>query len=157
MQYFCKGDKYIHDKCYPVIELYREGKSSEDIREILNIPVSVRSIQRMLKAKGEIRPFREALKLSKDKHDTAIRKYWKEYQLPHKKGKTKTTPGVRYKVLRRDNFKCVLCGNDGKQSPLQVDHIVPEIHGGGHTEDNLRTLCFECNIGRNNVDVVYRK
>lgn len=157
MQYFYKGTKYIHDKCYPVIELYRQGKSAADIKKILNIPISERSIQRMLKSKGEIRPLAKALKLSKDKHDKAIREYWSEYKLPHKKERTKTPPKIRYQVLTRDSFKCVLCGNTGRQSPLQVDHIIPEIHGGEHTEDNSRTLCFECNIGRNNIDVMYRK
>lgn len=56
---------------------------------------------------------------------------------------------LRYDVLARDGFKCVICGatvEDGVK--LHVDHIIP-ISKGGKTEiDNLRTLCDRCNLGK---------
>lgn len=56
---------------------------------------------------------------------------------------------LRYDVMKRDDFKCVICGasaDDGVK--LHVDHIKP-ISKGGKTEfDNLRTLCSECNLGK---------
>lgn len=61
--------------------------------------------------------------------------------------------GLRFKVLYRDDFKCVLCGNNPPASPglvLHVDHIVPWSKGGKTVIDNLRTLCAACNIGRGN-------
>jgi ATP adenylyltransferase len=36
--------------------------------------------------------------------------------------------------------------------PLHVDHIVPRSKGGANTLDNLQTLCFKCNGGKNNKD-----
>lgn len=61
--------------------------------------------------------------------------------------------GIRYDVLKRDNFKCVICGatpaND-VNCLLHVDHIIPYSKGGKNTLDNLRTLCSKCNIGRSN-------
>ncbi len=59
------------------------------------------------------------------------------------------TASLRYEILKRDNFKCVLCGaskNDGIK--LHVDHIVPISKGGKTIKSNLRTLCEDCNIGK---------
>jgi hypothetical protein len=62
---------------------------------------------------------------------------------------------LRYEVLKRDNFRCVLCGNSPAKTPdlaLHADHIVPFSKGGKTTLENLRTACFDCNIGRSNKD-----
>jgi HNH endonuclease/Homing endonuclease associated repeat len=61
--------------------------------------------------------------------------------------------GLRFKVLRRDSFKCVLCGDNPPRNPvcvLHVDHIRPWSEGGETQLDNLRTLCAACNVGRSN-------
>ncbi|HUM08095.1 MAG TPA: HNH endonuclease [Acidocella sp.] len=61
--------------------------------------------------------------------------------------------GLRFRVLNRDKFKCVLCGDHPARNPecvLHVDHILPWSRGGKTREDNLRTLCSVCNIGRGN-------
>lgn len=58
---------------------------------------------------------------------------------------------LRYDILNRDGFKCVICGatrNDGAK--LQIDHIIPVSKGGQTTPDNLRTLCERCNMGKSN-------
>jgi hypothetical protein len=60
---------------------------------------------------------------------------------------------LRYNVLRRDSFKCVLCGNSPATDPkckLQVDHIIPLSKNGKTAQDNLRTLCEHCNLGKSN-------
>lgn len=60
---------------------------------------------------------------------------------------------LRYKILRRDFFKCVLCGDNPPRSSdcvLHVDHILPWSKGGKTIEENLRTLCANCNLGRSN-------
>ena len=56
---------------------------------------------------------------------------------------------LRYDILRRDRFRCVICGasaDDGAR--LHVDHIIPVSKGGKSEYDNLRTLCERCNIGK---------
>lgn len=61
--------------------------------------------------------------------------------------------GLRFRVLHRDHFKCVLCGDHPARNPectLHVDHVIPWSKGGKTSEDNLRTLCATCNIGRGN-------
>ncbi len=61
--------------------------------------------------------------------------------------------GLRFKVLQRDRFKCVVCGDHPARNAeclLHVDHLIPWSKGGKTREDNLRTLCATCNIGRGN-------
>lgn len=59
--------------------------------------------------------------------------------------------GLRYKILKRDCFKCVLCGRSPATTPgleLHVDHIQPFTKGGRTVESNLRTTCSDCNLGK---------
>ncbi len=59
--------------------------------------------------------------------------------------------GLRYTVLKRDNFKCVLCGASPALTPgiqLHVDHVFPFSKGGKTEMANLRTLCEACNLGK---------
>jgi 5-methylcytosine-specific restriction endonuclease McrA len=61
-------------------------------------------------------------------------KGWKTYDTP------KDWEETRLRILRRDHWRCVLCGNKGNQ----VDHIIPVSQGGLNTDDNLRVLCYDC-------------
>ncbi|MCR5266456.1 MAG: HNH endonuclease [Cyanobacteria bacterium RUI128] len=59
------------------------------------------------------------------------------------------TPKLRYKIMKRDGFKCVICGRSQKEgAQLHVDHIKPVSKGGKTVESNLRTLCDMCNLGK---------
>lgn len=58
---------------------------------------------------------------------------------------------LRYQIMKRDNFKCVLCGASPAKNPtieLHIDHIIPWSKGGESTIDNLQTLCSVCNLGK---------
>ena len=64
--------------------------------------------------------------------------------------------GLRYRVLVRDNFKCVLCGNTPARDQacrLHVDHMDPYSKGGRTLIENLRTLCDSCNVGKGNLTI----
>jgi hypothetical protein len=59
--------------------------------------------------------------------------------------------GLRYDVLRRDRFRCSLCGASPASRlgcELHVDHVVPFSRGGKTVAANLRTLCSDCNLGK---------
>ena len=61
---------------------------------------------------------------------------------------------LRFKVLKRDNFKCVYCGKspaNNSNVKLHVDHIVPWSKGGETVIENLQTLCSKCNLGKSNI------
>jgi hypothetical protein len=58
---------------------------------------------------------------------------------------------LRYEVLQRDGFRCVVCGRSpGKEAGvmLHVDHIRPWSAGGETVKENLQTLCERCNLGK---------
>jgi len=62
---------------------------------------------------------------------------------------------LRYHVLKRDNFKCSICGRSPAKDPnieLHIDHIIPWSKGGETVIENLRTLCSDCNLGKSNLE-----
>ena len=54
-------------------------------------------------------------------------------------------PKVRAAVMRRDGYRCVVCGATER---LSLDHIVPYRDDGPDTVENLRVLCMPCNNRR---------
>lgn len=59
------------------------------------------------------------------------------------------TPSLRYDILKRDGFKCQICGYSQEDGiKLHVDHILPVAKGGKTIKRNLRTLCENCNLGK---------
>ena len=61
---------------------------------------------------------------------------------------------LRFRVMKRDNFSCQACGDSPALQPgltLHVDHIVAWSLGGETVDENLRTLCERCNLGKSNV------
>lgn len=59
------------------------------------------------------------------------------------------TQSLRYDIMKRDNFRCVLCGRGAEDGvKLHVDHIIPVSKGGKTVPSNLRTLCEDCNFGK---------
>jgi len=78
-------------------------------------------------------------------------KYKKTRQYTIQLERSKLTSSLRYDIMKRDNFKCQICGStqaDGVK--LHVDHIYPVSKGGKTEYSNLRTLCDRCNLGKSN-------
>lgn len=71
--------------------------------------------------------------------------------------KTRTIPlNVRFRVFKRDNYRCVFCGKNPATdagTKLHIDHIVPFSKGGTNSFENLQTLCEQCNIGKSNAEL----
>lgn len=87
--------------------------------------------------------YEDVLRCYNDIEREEERRQSKEYQ------RSKMTQSLRYNIMKRDGFRCVLCGrtaDDGVK--LHVDHIMPVSKGGKTVESNLRTLCEDCNMGK---------
>jgi len=70
-----------------------------------------------------------------------------------KAGKINITKSLRYDILKRDRFRCRLCGASPAVNPhitLHVDHIKPRSKNGETVCSNLQTLCSDCNYGKSN-------
>ena len=52
---------------------------------------------------------------------------------------------LRHQILVRDGYRCRECGKSNKEVSLDVDHIYPWSKGGPTSEENLWTLCTDCN------------
>jgi HNH endonuclease len=60
------------------------------------------------------------------------------------------TPKQRMRVLKRDKYRCRICGrkaDDHVDVELHVHHVKPWGKGGLTVEDNLVTLCHTCHKG----------
>lgn len=62
------------------------------------------------------------------------------------------SPKLRMKILKRDEYRCRVCGRrpaDHVDIELHVHHIRPFGKGGMTVEENLITLCHTCHKGLN--------
>lgn len=65
-------------------------------------------------------------------------------------------PGLKFKVLMRDRFRCLACGRSPATHlnvELHADHIVSVHDGGKTTLQNLQTLCRDCNLGKGRTSI----
>ena len=59
------------------------------------------------------------------------------------------TRSLRYEIMKRDNFRCQICGRTAQDGArLEVDHKKPIAKGGRTEPSNLWTLCQDCNRGK---------
>lgn len=69
------------------------------------------------------------------------------------KTKRAVSDRLRYRVMRRDEFKCQICGRTwSNDNILEIDHNIAWSKGGETTFENLRTLCSSCNRGKGNLE-----
>ena len=91
-------------------------------------------------ARFEISDLKNVLMAAEQQNDYAQSR---EYQ------RSLMTPTLRYAVLKRDQFRCQICGASAAEGvKLEVDHIRPISKGGKTEMSNLRTLCERCNRGK---------
>lgn len=57
------------------------------------------------------------------------------------------TPEQKELILKRDGYRCVICGKGREEGvELHVDHIKPRHLGGKSVLENGQTLCAPCNL-----------
>lgn len=57
---------------------------------------------------------------------------------------------IQFKVLKRENQICRMCGKSVLDENIHFDHIIPWSKGGPTEEHNIRLLCSNCNLKRSN-------
>lgn len=139
-----------------LVRLYEEGLSTVEIEEMIFRDIgetyTARSLQRLMRKYGVNRSqkesFRNAMRRGRvvwQLEEDAIRRETNKQQISRVK---------RYKIMQRDGNKCVLCG---ARELLQIDHIIARVNGGGNGDENLRTLCIDCNLGKRMAEGEFAK
>lgn len=60
-----------------------------------------------------------------------------------------TQAAVRKQVISRAGDRCENCQRHQEDSPLvplQIEHVIPQKHGGDDSLDNLALACIDCNL-----------
>jgi 5-methylcytosine-specific restriction endonuclease McrA len=52
--------------------------------------------------------------------------------------------GLRFQILRRDNFACFLCEHPAPKAALRVRFLRPIMFGGVEDPTNLAAICDNC-------------
>lgn len=140
------NDEYI--KCQNELFDSLKNKLIPEFRVVIYINYSSRK-GRVKKKKYQI--------YNKEQFYSKIQEYFKLknekklYEISSRVERSKMSESMRYDVLKRDNFRCQICGASSKDGAnLQVDHIIPVSKGGKTEMKNLQTLCSRCNIGKSN-------
>lgn len=131
-----------------IASLYVDGLSASQISEMIqkktNQRLSAKTLQRIIKPQGVLRNGADAFRLAVSQKRVNF-----AYKAPEFKARKKHIGvRVRFEILTRDGFKCVLCGQNGGNDVLEVDHIIAKVSGGTDELSNLRTLCNRCNQGK---------
>ena len=51
-------------------------------------------------------------------------------------------------VFRRDEYRCVYCGEQFPVDELTLDHVQPRMKQGDRSAGNLVTACGPCNVSK---------
>jgi len=58
---------------------------------------------------------------------------------------------VRERVLQRDDYRCVYCGERFPPELLTIDHVEPRMRGGDRSDGNLVAACGPCNARKGSL------
>lgn len=158
-----KGDRLFEhqaDKSFDIFESPVSGKVKRIIRDCFTIVEAGEPVMHIDDG-SDAAPVYEKEKKDEDDFDTWLYKESIkscEYRLKQKpvipfaeEERRKMTASLRYDVLKKDDFRCVLCGRSADDDvKLHVDHILLVSKGGKTEVTNLRTLCEYCNFGKSN-------
>lgn len=147
----CASAKMKYKKCLKAESKIFDGKIKEPDTDIA-ITVKLRYVSRKGKVdltKANTFGYIELIRILDSVSTSRVDR--KTYERLAIAERAMLSDSMRYDVLRRDGFRCVLCGMSSKDGAvLHVDHIIPISKGGKTEMSNLRTLCERCNIGKSN-------
>lgn len=127
-----------------IVKLYVvEELSAREIVDKLELDVTTRTVQRILKDHGVSRSVGDAFRLAVSRGKV---KYYRKPEHLKKKRKHISIK-QRFKLLQAANFKCKYCGrspDDGIR--LEVDHVDGD--PSNHSKENRQVMCNECNQGK---------
>lgn len=133
--------------CLPLLRLAEERFDSGD-RKGYTLSSEV-----AFKLKQLEKPLIATIKLRRAKKQL---KPWRMPKSIKQTGDPAISTTLRDEILRRDNYRCIFCGQDCSVNPLEVHHIISRslisklhLDSALYTApENLCVTCFECNRGK---------
>ncbi len=65
-----------------------------------------------------------------------------------------TNKNWRKEIWAKSNNVCAHCGKSTPPASRTVDHVIPQILGGGNDQRNLMPLCQSCNKSRASGEII---
>lgn len=91
--------------------------------------------------------YKQILRFFKQSQEIKTQRETRKGQIEHER--SLMTSAMRYEILKRDNYRCQICGSTAQDGvKLHIDHIIPVSKGGKTVPENLRVLCDRCNLGK---------
>lgn len=78
-----------------------------------------------------------SVELIKESNEIIFVEHW------HKERPRYIPKRIKLEVIQRMGAGCVFCGSKER---IEFDHVVPVVHGGPTTVENLQPLCKPCNL-----------
>ena len=66
----------------------------------------------------------------------------------------KTNKNWRKEIWAKSSNLCAHCGRRPQENEKTVDHVIPQILGGGNDPRNLMPLCKHCNASRASGEII---
>lgn len=130
------------------------GKDKK-VDKYVHVVSSKSPIYHLLLSYTEVEDKKTFRPIEKDVHDSFAKLQGKDRRTMFEKldDNNKPIKSRRELIFLRDGNKCLACGSEEN---LTIDHIIPKAQDGDNTEDNLQTLCEECNHKKGNRIRDYR-
>lgn len=91
--------------------------------------------------------YKQLFRFFKQSQEIKTQREIRKGQIEHER--SLMTSAMRYEILKRDNYRCQICGSTAQDGvKLHIDHIIPVSKGGKTVPENLRVLCDRCNLGK---------
>jgi hypothetical protein len=158
------GKRYTDNECYEnlltVWTFYKKAPTYKEMKIYPSIVGPKAYIVRWGSWVKALQSFIREINFTNGAHDIKTQKVKKDIKneklkLPSEERRD-IPIGIRFNVLKRDNYKCKICGRSPATDfnvKLHVDHIIAFAKGGRTIIDNLQTLCQDCNIGKSDKEL----
>jgi hypothetical protein len=136
----------LHNRMIALLQANPDGLTEGELREKLEIPT--RDMAQFGRRRRELYNW---FRIDSGRRGTDfVYRYVGERDVP--RDAEPISQSLRAKILWRDRSRCRMCGRTPQEDDikLHIDHKIPREWGGKTEEENLWSLCDECNAGKKN-------
>jgi hypothetical protein len=136
----------LHKRMVALLQAHPEGLTEGELREKLNVPTD--GMAQFGRRRRELYNWFDIERVTRGRDH--VYRFVGERGIPL--DAQPISQSLRAKILWRDRSRCRMCGRTPQEDgiKLHIDHKIPRDWGGKTEEDNLWSLCDECNAGKKN-------